>query len=134
MIRLPAHPLPSSPVSKLPVFLSFPVYRRSSLLTGEGIGLGANSYRPRESLALCKSFNTLLFRLPAAVQQMGAERGIAVEQVLAEVDDQLVRVPQGRLYNRPVRHSSVARDCACATHREMIHMDENPGSSIPYVQ
>ncbi len=63
---------------------------------------------------------------------MGAEGGIAVEQVLTEVDDQLVRVPQGRLYYRPVRHSSVAGDCACATHREFIHMEENPGSSILY--
>ena len=59
---------------------------------------------------------------------MGAEGGIAVEQVLAEVDDQLVRVPQGRLYYRPVRHSSVARDCECATHREIIQMENNPGS------
>ncbi len=71
---------------------------------------------------------SLLFRLPAAVQQVGAEGGITVEQVLAEVDDQLVRVPQGRLYYRPVRHSSVTRDCACATHREMIQMVDNPGS------
>jgi hypothetical protein len=33
-----AHPLPPSPVSKLPLFLSLPVCRRSSLLTGEGGG------------------------------------------------------------------------------------------------
>ncbi len=71
---------------------------------------------------------SLLYRLPAAVQQVGAEGGIAVEQVLAEVDDQLVRVPQGRLYYRPVSHSSVARDYACATHRKMIQMEDNPGS------
>ncbi len=35
-----AHPLPPSPVSKLPLFLSLPVCRRSSLLTGEKVGGG----------------------------------------------------------------------------------------------
>ncbi len=47
MIRLLARP-PSllSPISKLSLFLSLPVCRRSSLLTGEeeGIGGGAKSY------------------------------------------------------------------------------------------
>ncbi len=43
MIRLHAHPLPPSPsVSKLPIFLSLPVCRRSRV-GGEG-GLGSNSY------------------------------------------------------------------------------------------
>jgi hypothetical protein len=40
MIRLHAHPLPLSSISKLSLFLSLPVCRRSSLLTGEGEGLG----------------------------------------------------------------------------------------------
>jgi hypothetical protein len=54
-------PFPNSPVSKLSLFLSLPVCRRSSLLTGEGEGggHGAESFDSQESLALYKSFNTL---------------------------------------------------------------------------
>ena len=40
---------------------------------------------------------------------MSVKCGVAVEQVLAEVDDQFVRVPEGRLHDRPVRHPSVSR-------------------------
>ncbi len=59
-----SRPPPSfpSPVSKLSLFLSLPVCRRSSELTGEGEigGWGMSQIiRPRESLALYKSFNTL---------------------------------------------------------------------------
>jgi hypothetical protein len=38
MIWVLPHPLPLSPVSKLSLFLSLPVCRMSSLLTGEGGG------------------------------------------------------------------------------------------------
>jgi hypothetical protein len=61
MIRLNAQPFPSSPVSKLSLFLSLPVCRRSSLLTGDG-GRGQALSRiigQQESLALYKSFKTL---------------------------------------------------------------------------
>ncbi len=50
----PRPPPSPSPFSKLSLFLSLPVCRRSSLLTGWAI-----SIRRRESLALYKSFNTL---------------------------------------------------------------------------
>ncbi len=42
VIRLLAHPFPPTPVSKLPLFLSLPVNRRSSLLTGGGGGGGGD--------------------------------------------------------------------------------------------
>ncbi len=47
MIRLLAQPPPPSPVTNLSLFISLPVCRRSSLLTGEagrGGGLGAKAY------------------------------------------------------------------------------------------
>ncbi len=47
MIRLLAHPLPPSPVSKLSLFLSLPVCRRSSLLMGEGEGVGEEPNHPK---------------------------------------------------------------------------------------
>jgi hypothetical protein len=49
------------PPSKLSLFLSLPVYRRSSLLAGEGGegGRGAQSYGRQESLGLYKWFNPL---------------------------------------------------------------------------
>ncbi len=51
------HPLPSSPVSKLSLYLSLHVRRRSSLLMGEeGSGGGV---RGAKSHVLYKSFNTL---------------------------------------------------------------------------
>ncbi len=53
------------PLSKLSLFLSLPVCRRSSLLTGEEGGVH-KFIRPRESLALCKSFYTL-WSLPSTV-------------------------------------------------------------------
>jgi hypothetical protein len=60
MIRLLAHPfLPPSPVSRLSLFLSLPVCRRSSLLTGEGKGVSEEQIILRESLALQLSFNSL---------------------------------------------------------------------------
>jgi hypothetical protein len=56
----PRPPPPPSPVSNLPIFLRLPVW--SSLLPGEGGAGWARSriIRPQESLALYKSFNTLL--------------------------------------------------------------------------
>ena len=48
--------LPPSPVSKLSLFLSLFVCRRSSLMTGEG---GSQIIRRRECLVLYKSFNAL---------------------------------------------------------------------------
>ncbi len=58
----PHHQPPSRPVSKMSLFLSFPVWRRSSLRTGEGEGMGRTQItRRQESLALYKSFNTLCF-------------------------------------------------------------------------
>ncbi len=58
-------PTPSSQLSlsKLSLFLSLPVCRRSSLLTGGGRGWGRSQIIwPQESLALYKSFNTLCLR------------------------------------------------------------------------
>jgi hypothetical protein len=54
-------PSSSSPLSKLSLFISLPVRRRSSLLAGEGGREWASSQiiRPWESLALYKLFNTL---------------------------------------------------------------------------
>ncbi len=40
IIRLLAHPLPPSPISKLSLFLSLPMCRRSGLLTRDGEGVG----------------------------------------------------------------------------------------------
>ncbi len=54
MIRLLSHPL--SPVSKLSLFLSLPMCRRSSFLTGEGGG-GGQIMRWLKILALYQSFN-----------------------------------------------------------------------------
>ncbi len=51
------HPLPPPPVSKLSLFLSLPICRRSSLLTGEGGGgggAGVKSYDRWESLVFYK--------------------------------------------------------------------------------
>ncbi len=49
-----------SPVSKLPLFLSLPMCRRSSLLTEEGRGwMWRRIIQPQESLALYKSFYNL---------------------------------------------------------------------------
>jgi hypothetical protein len=63
MISAPPPSPPPSPVIKLSLFLSLPVCRRWSLLTGEGEegGGGAKSIfiRQLESLVLYKSFNTL---------------------------------------------------------------------------
>ncbi len=57
-------PPPSCPASKLTLFLRLPVCRRSSLLMryGEGVFEKPNQ-RPRESLILYKSFNTLCIRM-----------------------------------------------------------------------
>jgi hypothetical protein len=64
MIWLLPHPLPPA-VSKLSLFLSLPVCRRSSLLTGEGVEEEEPSIRRRESLVLYKSFyNTILSPSP----------------------------------------------------------------------
>jgi hypothetical protein len=59
-------PTPHSPVSKLSLFLKFPVCRQYILLTGdgwEGVGVEPNHMTARnfleESLALYKSVNTL---------------------------------------------------------------------------
>ena len=54
-------PSPSSPVSKLSLFLSLPVYCQSSLLTGEGggEGEGAKSYDGRKLGPLCNTKNIL---------------------------------------------------------------------------
>ncbi len=57
----PPTPPPPSPVSKLSLFLSLSVCRPSTLLTGErGSGWGRSQIirGRRESLVLCKSFNT----------------------------------------------------------------------------
>jgi hypothetical protein len=59
MIRLLAH-APLSPVSKLPLFFSLPCLPLVEFIDGGGGGGGAKS---GESLALCKSFNTLCCRL-----------------------------------------------------------------------
>ncbi len=63
MIRLLAHPLlpPLPSCCRLSLFLTLPVCRRSSLPTGEGGRVWARNQivRPRESMALHKSFNTL---------------------------------------------------------------------------
>ncbi len=56
MIWLLPHPLPSTPVSKLSVFLCLPVCRWSSFTGGGG---GEPNRRRRESLVLYKSFSTL---------------------------------------------------------------------------
>jgi hypothetical protein len=60
MILLLAYPLPPLSVIKWPLFLSLSECRRSRLLTGEGgRGRGRSQIRrPRESLALYKSFNS----------------------------------------------------------------------------
>jgi hypothetical protein len=63
----PLPPLTLSPVSRLSLFLSLPVCRRSSLLTGGG---GAWGRRQRESLVLYISFNTL-----CCAGIMGGSRG-----------------------------------------------------------
>ncbi len=58
-------PLPPFPVSKLSLFLSLPVCRRSSLLTGGGGKVWASeepNHSTARSLALYKSFNTLCCR------------------------------------------------------------------------
>jgi hypothetical protein len=52
LIWLHAHPLPPFPVIKLPLFLSLPVCRRSSSLTGEGGGGGRGAESYDASLAL----------------------------------------------------------------------------------
>jgi hypothetical protein len=60
----PCSPLPPLPVVKLSLFLSLPVYRRSSLLTGEGEGMGVGeepNYTTARSLTHYKLFNTLSF-------------------------------------------------------------------------
>jgi hypothetical protein len=69
----PFPPLP--PVSKLSLFLSLTVCRRSSLLTGEG-GRGWAWSRiiwPHESLALCKYLNALYSNL--LTREEGSGRG-----------------------------------------------------------
>jgi hypothetical protein len=49
MIQLLAHhPLTSSPVNNLSLFLSLPVCRRSRLLTGEGVGEEPNHTTERK--------------------------------------------------------------------------------------
>jgi hypothetical protein len=75
MIRL--LPLPPSSVIKLALFLSLLVCRRSSLLTGEGGGgrwSGRSQIiRPRECLALYKSFNTFWSRLSPSHSPIGKD-------------------------------------------------------------
>jgi hypothetical protein len=51
MIWLLAQPLPPSPVSKLSLFLSLPVCRRPSLLTGEEGGGGVGE-EPNHTTAI----------------------------------------------------------------------------------
>jgi hypothetical protein len=64
MIWIHTQPSPTLPFSKLSLFLSLPVSRRPSLLTGVGRMGRARSQilRPRESLALYKSVNTFWVR------------------------------------------------------------------------
>jgi hypothetical protein len=61
MIRLHAHPLPPSTLSKVDRRLTGRLRKRDKLLTGEGRRGWAWSriVRQQESLALYKSFNTL---------------------------------------------------------------------------
>jgi hypothetical protein len=56
VVRLHARPVPPSPVIKLSLFLSLPLCRRPSLLTGEG-GSGARSYDRKKAWA---SINRLI--------------------------------------------------------------------------
>ncbi len=60
-LALPPPPPLRSPVSKSSLFLSLPVCRRSSLLTGEvrGDGVGSKIIRRRENLVLYILFNTI---------------------------------------------------------------------------
>jgi hypothetical protein len=48
-------------------------------------------------------------RVPAAVNEVCVERCVAVEEILAEINDELVCVPQCRLHNRPICHPSITR-------------------------
>ncbi len=64
---------PPSPVSKVTLFLSLSVCRRSSLLTEEGGGGWSRIIRPQESLALHKTFNTLCEKLYRRVQALVAQ-------------------------------------------------------------
>jgi hypothetical protein len=81
MIRLPAHPLPPSPPSKLPLFLSLPECRRSSLLTGEVgevVRRGAKSYDrekawPSINHSILSALYILNFPLPLLVQYPDVE-------------------------------------------------------------
>jgi hypothetical protein len=57
MIRLLAHPITSSLVSKFSLFLSLPVCRQSSLLTGEGGGEGEQGAKSYDSEKACSSIN-----------------------------------------------------------------------------
>jgi hypothetical protein len=63
MIRLLRLPLPPSPVSKLSLFLSLPVCCRSSLLTGEGGGRGAESYDRKKAWSSINNFCTILYNV-----------------------------------------------------------------------
>jgi hypothetical protein len=63
---------PPPTVSKLSLFLSLPVCRRSSLLVGELEGARSQIIWSRESLALCKSFNTLWWTHPEHLEPMHA--------------------------------------------------------------
>ncbi len=56
MIRLHAHPIQSSHLNKLDRLHKERLRKKDNLFLGEGQGMGV---RPQESLALCKSFNTL---------------------------------------------------------------------------
>ncbi len=71
----PRPPPPPLSVSKLSLFLLFPVCRRSSLPTGRGGGwVWSRIIRPQESLGLCKSFNPLWCK-PTCVWHEKPNRG-----------------------------------------------------------
>jgi hypothetical protein len=67
MFRLHARPLPTSPVSKLSLFLSLTVCGRSSLLTGEGKGGGGHGAESYDHKKAGASIN-LQSSLPAVRQ------------------------------------------------------------------
>jgi hypothetical protein len=55
-------PPPPPPINKLSLFLSLPVYRRSSLLTGEG-GEGAKSYDADKAYSTLQYINYFLVEI-----------------------------------------------------------------------
>ncbi len=131
MTRLHTHPLPLSSVSKLSLFFSFPVCRRSSLLRGEREG-GGQAWSRIKNLALYKSFNTLNGR-DSSLRNSDENKGrstlynSAIPVRISPQSNDLNGAPTQLVQHSAYRGSSHRRKC-----RQQSHIQYGLATSLAY--